>query len=377
MSSTTIIYRLFLALILGLGGMLLADPLSAQDAPYFQGDRIFVNGTINGTAVRLLMDTGASHTALFQSSAEKLGIVGEKTPIAGQPALPFTEKFDIEMFGQEKNVQLPMIDFDPQEPIVGVLSWTNLGAKTLLIDGYYRTVSTPNKLPSSQQWQRWNRETLSPQLFLRLTDQGKYAGRVLIDTGAVCGLRVRPEIWTRWRTENPDAAVTLGTFRFGLGETIVHEMTWVHEFKLGDMTFYDVAVSPITREEAKKGGRDYLGMFGIEAFRHMRVMIDRETESIFTESIAPAHVHNRFGAVFAADKDDAGKLIAHVLPGGPAEQAGLRSGDILVELAGKEALEENAVNRVFLQPAGTELKLRIKRGDQEIDLTATLKNLLP
>lgn len=378
MLSTTNASRLILVLTLSLLGSPAVDrQLSAQDVPYFQGNRILVNGSINGTEVRLLLDTGASHTALFQSSAAKLGIVGEDRPVAGRAALLLSEKFDLGMFGQETNLQLPMIDYDPQEPIAGVLSWTNLGAKTLLIDGRYRTVSTPAKPPNSGRWQRWNRETLSSQLCMRLTDNGKYIGRVMIDTGAVCGLRVRPEIWTKWRTENPKAAVTLSTFRFGLGETIVHEMTWAREFKLGDMTFYDLPVSPITQEETRKGGREYLGMFGIEALHKMRVLIDRDTDSIFTESIAPAHQHNRLGAVFIADHEDPTKLTAHTLPQGPAKEAGLRSGDLLLELTGLEALEENAVNQVFLQPAGTQLKLKVKREDKEIELTVTLKDLLP
>ena len=351
--------------------------VQAQDAPYFQGNRIFVNGSINGTDVRLLLDTGASHTALFRSSADKLGIVGENPSVADPTGLPLTEKFDLGMFGKEMNLQLPMIDYNPQEPIVGVLSWMNLGARTLMIDGRDRTVSIPEKAPNPKRWQRWNRELRSQQLFLRLTNNGSYAGRLLFDSGAVCGLRVRPEIWSKWRSENPNAPVTLSTFRFGLGDTIVHEITWVREFQLGDMTFYDVALSPITQEEAKKGGREYLGMFGIEALRSMRVLIDRETDTIYTESIPPAQIHNRLGAVFVADEQNGGMLTAHLLPGTPAEEAGLRSGDILVAITGLRALEENAVNQLFLQPAGTQLTLKVKREDGEIELGVQLKDLLP
>lgn len=357
-------------------GSLFMGETQAQ-VPFFSGDRILVEGAVNGTKVHLLLDTGATHSALFLPAAKQLGVVGENPPVAGDPPFQLSEPFQLDMFGKQARLRLPMLDYTTQEPISGIFSWKNLGARLLLIDGYQRTVAPLLEAPKSDRWQQWKLEEDNSQLCFHVTENEKPYGRVFLDTGAVCGLRVHPKVWKKWRDENQDAGITLGTFRYGLGETMVHEMGWAHEFALGDLVFYDVMISPFTEEEAKRGGDDYLAMIGILALRNMRVLVDRETNSVFTESIAPAHIHNRLGAVFVADESQQGKLIAHVLDGSPADKAGIENGDVLVGVEGLEAPSEFIVNQLFFQPAGTQVKLKLQQGEKENELTVELKDLLP
>lgn len=61
-----------------------------------------------------------------------------------------------------------------------------------------------------------------------------------------------------------------------------------------------------------------------------------------------------------------GALIAEVISGGPADQAGLKAGDIVLELNGQQ-LDSSADlrNRVSLTPPDEEIKLKVWRGGEE------------
>lgn len=71
-----------------------------------------------------------------------------------------------------------------------------------------------------------------------------------------------------------------------------------------------------------------------------------------------------------------GVLIAHVVQGGPAEQAGLKKGDVVVAYQGRNVASADALrNAVAITPLGQEVKLTIMRGGQKQELTASVKNL--
>jgi len=69
------------------------------------------------------------------------------------------------------------------------------------------------------------------------------------------------------------------------------------------------------------------------------------------------------------DENDGAVRIAGVTAGGLAETTGLKTGDVLVEVAGVPVTRTLAVvAAVRLQPAGTWLPLRVKRGGDLLDL---------
>lgn len=65
--------------------------------------------------------------------------------------------------------------------------------------------------------------------------------------------------------------------------------------------------------------------------------------------------------------------VASVRPGGPAERAGLKTGDLLLSIDGKPLATPGALVDVIRgKPAGTRLDFRIKRADAEQSLPVTL-----
>lgn len=68
-----------------------------------------------------------------------------------------------------------------------------------------------------------------------------------------------------------------------------------------------------------------------------------------------------------------GALIANVVSGSPAEQAGLKTGDVVTATDGRPIGGATDLrNRIGLMPAGSKLSLTVKRGDEEKVITATI-----
>jgi serine protease Do len=68
-----------------------------------------------------------------------------------------------------------------------------------------------------------------------------------------------------------------------------------------------------------------------------------------------------------------GAIVGQVVPGSPAETAGLKAQDRILSINEEEVLDAtHLVVLVNKNVAGDELKLRIRRGEEELDLTATL-----
>lgn len=71
-----------------------------------------------------------------------------------------------------------------------------------------------------------------------------------------------------------------------------------------------------------------------------------------------------------------GALVAKVVPGGPAEKAGIESGDVIVSLEGKEITTTNTLTRAVAEtPVGRNVKVEIVRKGKRQTVTATLGEL--
>ncbi len=79
-------------------------------------------------------------------------------------------------------------------------------------------------------------------------------------------------------------------------------------------------------------------------------------------------------AVSFGVKDGKGALVTEVVPDSPADKAGLRSGDVIVELNGKKVENPGALARtVALVPPGRDARLTVWRDKQERSLTVMLR----
>jgi serine protease Do len=75
-------------------------------------------------------------------------------------------------------------------------------------------------------------------------------------------------------------------------------------------------------------------------------------------------------------KDESGALVADVTPGGPAEKAGLKRGDVIIDFNGRPIKEWSELPVVVADtPVGTAAKVTVVRNGKEIVYTVTLGEL--
>lgn len=375
------------------GGMLGMLALAASDAlaqapqanPYASEQRIILDGSINQKPARFLFDTGASFTALFTAPATRLGLPSETNrtiKIAGHDvSVGLTRPVEIILLGKDANTRLPILPFPSPAECDGVFGWRTLGDSPFYIDAPGRRIRPLTALPANG-WQRWTLDMDSTQLFFEATSDGKSMGRVFVDTGSSIGLRISPQLWQEWRKQNPQAGITLTTYRYAVGEPMVHELAWAKEYRLGDLLFHDVDIGPIP--EAKDGkaigtdGKEFNATIGMSALKHLRMIVNRSTKEVLTQSFSPVPEHNRLGAVFSSTTTDVSLRIARILKDTPADKAGLHEGDVLLAINGTDISSGTTNPEPFLmQPAGTRLVLKVKRDQTVREFTVVLQNLLP
>src|ERR671924_1519560 len=71
-----------------------------------------------------------------------------------------------------------------------------------------------------------------------------------------------------------------------------------------------------------------------------------------------------------------GALVADVAKGGPAAQAGIKRGDVVLTYRGKDIADASALrNAVAATPIGQEVQVTVMRNGQKQVLTATVRSL--
>ena len=115
--------------------------------------------------------------------------------------------------------------------------------------------------------------------------------------------------------------------------------------------------------ESRSGGFDGIGYaIPIETVR-----------SVTAQLIEDGEIQYAYLGVGVGDADDGGARIAEVRGGSPADRAGLREGDVVVEADGAEIDSGDALRDVIAaRKPGDELKLRVERGGETRTLTVTL-----
>lgn len=73
---------------------------------------------------------------------------------------------------------------------------------------------------------------------------------------------------------------------------------------------------------------------------------------------------------------DEGALVANVMKGGPADKAGVKKGDVILEYQGQKVTNASYLrNQVAVSKAGEDAKLRVLRDGKHEDMTVTIGNL--
>jgi S1-C subfamily serine protease len=94
------------------------------------------------------------------------------------------------------------------------------------------------------------------------------------------------------------------------------------------------------------------------------------------KALPTVKIERRSEALFGVDvaKHPQGVEIVNVLPGSPADRAGIRSGDVLVEFAGEAVPSSDSLQRVMLPlKAGQKVTAKLERGSQTLSVVVLLE----
>ena len=77
-------------------------------------------------------------------------------------------------------------------------------------------------------------------------------------------------------------------------------------------------------------------------------------------------------------KESKGVVVAQIVPGGPADKAGLKAGDVITSFNGTEVNDINTFrNQVASTAPGSEVTLTVLRDGRQQQIRATLGEFIP
>lgn len=351
-------------------------------------ERLWLDTRINGKRARLCFDTGATDFTLFREGARRLGLKFTEPPTnavlpPGEVPRGLTEPCALSLEGTTVTVQFDVVsvpnykkmDFD------GVVGWWGIRNNIFHIDARAGKVTVLQEVPKAVVgWQSLKVITNGGILMLDIPHGDAVDGIFCIDTGSDRGVDLTPARWRSWKNQHPHQPVTLLAFITLADGLLVREEAWSDDLPIGPLVLTGVPVSEAAPMEVALGGPNYEGTLGLAGLKCSDLVVDGKRGVAYLRSrpTDPSiYPYNRLGAVFVPKDEDSSELFARVAQGSPAQDAGIRDGDILLKIDGVDITKTNYNGyQRFSASAGTRMSFRLKRGQESFTTTATLRNIL-
>ena len=377
-----------LALLLGL--IALSTRTSAQQVR----ESIFVLGEVNGNTVHFDFDTGAGCSLLMRQTVQKLGL--ELTPsrtnfpliVAGgrRQYLDTTKEYSLKVGIIEGPTVFAVLDAPAwaEADFEGILGWTTVTNCIVNIDAMSGGVSFLGEVPQmATHWAHVPAVPVYTGLALKIPHGDGTSGLLIVDTGSDRGVALPPSAWRKWLNAHENAPLALETFCTPSDGFYIYEEAWADSISFGPITLNNVPIEQAGPAGPEVLGKEYEGTIGMEGLTRLELTVDPAHEVAYwrlRKSTHSNYSYNRLGAVFPPTTEQPDKAVARVIENGPAYVAGLRDGDVLLEVDGIKATGWKEKTRRWVShfslPAGTKLKLTLERKGGVFQTTATLAEIL-
>ncbi|HEV7924667.1 MAG TPA: aspartyl protease family protein [Verrucomicrobiae bacterium] len=342
-------------------------------------DRIWVAVRINGKPLVLIFDTGSEGSALFPPAAERLGLTNF-------PAVGMTEECDFSLGTNHCRMWFDVLD-PPNEAGVdfdGLLGWTLWRSNILQLDAITGQIQPLETLPAEvATWTKVPLRSDFPTLALDIGDRGGPA-MVLIDTGIPGGVELSSDRWLQWRKKHANAPATLvNSFGYWTnGNRIaLAEVSWASSLDLGPLHLTEVPVNDVGPARQLAGTNAYAATLGLAALKRLDFIIDGPNGVAYLRprrTPALPFDHDRAALGFIPPASPTNRLVLRVLKGGPAYEAGIRDGDVLLTYQGNDVkrLTDFGPLGGSNGPPGTKMLCTLARGSKEVTATVVLRDLI-
>lgn len=356
-------------------------------------ERLWCKVTINGFPARMQFDTGASEALLFSNSLARLHLPFVPFPETERQHYPpivigKTEPCHIDFGDGIHKAELFVCKTPPEYPQAedtgdGVLGWSNFRSNAIVLavgtSGFRILPNLPSDIAG---YIPFRIDTNATVLTLTRQLNTEHGIRILVDTGASLGLRLPLAKWKAWKEAHSTQPVTVTAF-WGQRGTEVSEQAWADNYTIGPLRWRP-GISCIRDRGLDEA---YDACLGIDALKHLEILLDAQRGLAYLRQRDPRRDfnrrHNRLGALFLPGGQESNALLAYVASPSPAQEADIRSGDLLLRINELDTTRWRTdpgilpLGRFWQQPAGTQLTLTLQRGEQTLTKTVTLMNILP
>jgi hypothetical protein len=358
-------------------------------------DWFWIDAKINGKPVRLVLDTGCDpHLVLLRDTAQRLRLKLQEAKVSGRWT---TEECTVKLPWSFRGFALArakLIVVDVPSHVLkdvnmdGAVGWPILRDRILELDAARQKYQFLRKVPkATATWTslalRTNLPSGSRVLALDLPDADGSKGVLVVDTGAEgTGVNLSPRRWREWKAVHTNQTTLIAKYTPQAGK-YAQEQAWGDKLSLGSLELTDVLIEEADPIYARILP-DYAGTLGLEALKRLDVIVDGKHGIAYLRPKQTPSVpgkHNRLGAVFVPRDDQSDDLVAHVLDSSPAYEGGIRNGDVLLSIGGRDVTTwrtdpGDPFECAFESPAGTALELTVKRGDLTFKATVLLREIL-
>jgi hypothetical protein len=352
-------------------------------------ERLWLDAKINGKRARLCFDSGSDSAVLFRGAAQRFGlkVFEPSTNVAvalGEVLAGTTEACVLSLQGQEGKARFRVIDTPAYVSVNldGVVGWRNVRGNVLRIDAAAGSVTFQPKVPDQlSSWVQLAVFTNSDLLELEVARSDGSKGIVFVDTGTDMGVSLPAQQWQAWKAAHPHWPTTLKAFFTPADGLVAVEEAWATKFPFGPIVLSDVPIAEAAPVNAALGSSRYEGTLGLAALKRIELIVDRRQGVAYVrtkKTSPPPYQHNRLGAVFLPASAQSDELVARVVEGSPAEEAGVRTGDVLLKVDKKDVTKwsVDALSRFEMSP-GTKVDLTLRRDGKTFRATATLRQIIP
>ena len=358
-------------------------------------DRIRLPVVINGKEVTFALDTGfGTSLVLFRDEAErmKLRITPPRDDIRAGPGkvlLGETEACAVAFLGHTESVPLAVLETPwgaGTDGVVGVVGWPVLSRQIVSFKpaGNNEHVNIEAVLPTDQKGWLKVRVLPGPILALEIPGAAGDAVIVRVDTGDSDGVILRTEPFRSWRKKNPATPTTLTARMLPATGLMISQEVWADEIDLGQMLLRNAPVIEGTTD-FEGAPPNVIAVIGMAALRRLDLVVDGRDGSAYvrpSQASTAGYDHNRMGAVFTPAETQSSDLVATVAANSPAEQSGVRNGDVLLKIDSLDVTPWRTqpgilpLARFWSSPAGTRLTLSVRRSGKTIVIPVVLRDIL-